>query len=161
MAYEHRLAEVCLFLDNHWCVEWEYQDQLGPTARGGWMWKSRHRPFPWHMYVPSHFSHVWLFVTQRTVAHQASLSMGFSRQEYWSGLSCPSPGDLPDPGIEPRSHFSCTGRQVLLAALIISPTWEAPFAVTWDNFQWYPVTHFSYLTVSYELFPTFILNCGL
>ena len=48
-------------------------------------------------------SHVRLFVTPWTVAHQASLSMGFSRQEYWSGLSCPSPGDLPDPGIKPRS----------------------------------------------------------
>ena len=36
-------------------------------------------------------------------AHQAPLSMGFSRQEYWSGLSCPLPGDLPDPGIEPGS----------------------------------------------------------
>ena len=48
-------------------------------------------------------SHVWLFVIPCTVAHQAPLSMGFSRQEYWSGLPCPSPGDLPDPGIEPRS----------------------------------------------------------
>ena len=38
-----------------------------------------------------------------TVACQAPLSMGFSRQEYWSGLPFPSPGDLPDPGIEPRS----------------------------------------------------------
>ena len=38
-----------------------------------------------------------------TVAHQASLSVGFSRQEYWSGLPCPPPGDLPDPGIEPAS----------------------------------------------------------
>ena len=38
-----------------------------------------------------------------TVAHQAPLSMGFSRQEYWSGLPFPSPGDLPDPVIEPRS----------------------------------------------------------
>ena len=38
-----------------------------------------------------------------TVAHQAPLSMGFSRGEYWSGLLFPSPGDLPDPGIEPRS----------------------------------------------------------
>ena len=42
-------------------------------------------------------------VTPRTVAHQAPPSMEFSRQEYWSGLPCPSPGDLPDPGIEPRS----------------------------------------------------------
>ena len=48
-------------------------------------------------------SHVWLFVTPWTVACQAPLSMGFPRQEYWSGLPFPSPGDLPDPGIEPRS----------------------------------------------------------
>ena len=51
----------------------------------------------------SHFSCVQLFVTPRTVAYQAPLSMGFSRQEYWSGLPFPSPGDLPDPGIEPGS----------------------------------------------------------
>ena len=37
------------------------------------------------------------------IAHQSPLSMGFSKQEYWSGLSFPSPGDLPDPGIEPRN----------------------------------------------------------
>ena len=42
-------------------------------------------------------------VIPRTVAHQAPLSMGFPRQEYWSGLPCPPPGDLPDPEIEPRS----------------------------------------------------------
>ena len=48
-------------------------------------------------------SHVWLFVTPWTVARQTPLSMGFTRQEYWSGLPCPSPGDLPDPGIEPGS----------------------------------------------------------
>ena len=48
-------------------------------------------------------SRVWLFVTSWTVAHQASQSMEFSRQEYWSGLPFPSPGDLPDPGIKPGS----------------------------------------------------------
>ena len=48
-------------------------------------------------------SRVRLFVTPWTVAHQAPPSMGFSRQEYWSGLPFPSSGDLPDPGIEPRS----------------------------------------------------------
>ena len=49
-------------------------------------------------------SHVRLFATPWTVAYQASPSMGFSRQEeYWSGLPFPSPGDLPDPGIEPGS----------------------------------------------------------
>ena len=46
---------------------------------------------------------VQLFATLWTVAYQASLSTGFSRQEYWSGLPFPSPRDLPDPGIEPRS----------------------------------------------------------
>ena len=46
---------------------------------------------------------VWLFVTPWTVAYQAPLSMEFSRQEYWSGLPFPSPGDLPNPEIEPRS----------------------------------------------------------
>ena len=47
--------------------------------------------------------HVRLFVTPWTVALQAPPSMGFSRQEYWSGLPCPPPGDLPDPWIEPAS----------------------------------------------------------
>ena len=50
-----------------------------------------------------HFSHVKLFAIPWTVARQAPLSRGFSRQEYWSGLPCPLPGDLPNPGIEPAS----------------------------------------------------------
>ena len=49
----------------------------------------------------SHFSHVQLFVTLWTVARKAPLSMGFSRQEYWSGLQFPPPEDLLDAGIEP------------------------------------------------------------
>ena len=62
----------------------------------------------WHSDTPlllllGRFSCVWLCVTSRTVARQAPLSMGFSRQEYWSGLPCPPPGDLPNPGIEPKS----------------------------------------------------------
>ena len=57
------------------------------------------------------FSHVLLFVILWTVAHQAPLSIGFSRQEYWSGLPCPPPGDLPNLGIKPKSHYvSCIGR---------------------------------------------------
>jgi len=52
------------------------------------------------------FSHVRLFATLWTVAHQAPLSVGFSRQEYWNGLLCPLPRDLPDPGIEPASLMS-------------------------------------------------------
>ena len=56
--------------------------------------------------VPSHFSCVHLFATLWTVAHQAFLSMGFSRQGYWSGSPCPPPGHLPNPGIEPVSLMS-------------------------------------------------------
>ena len=47
--------------------------------------------------------HVRLFATLWTIAYQAYLSMGLSRQEYWSGFPFPSPGHLPDPGIKPRS----------------------------------------------------------
>ena len=53
------------------------------------------------MCMPSHFSDAQLFVIQWTIACQAPLSMGFSRQEYWSGLPCSPPGDLPNPGIKP------------------------------------------------------------
>ena len=56
------------------------------------------------MYVKTKsLSRVQLFATPRTVACQTPPSMGFSRQEYWSGLPFPSPGYLPNPGIEPRS----------------------------------------------------------
>ena len=56
--------------------------------------------------ILSSFGSVWLFATLWAVAHQASLSMGFSRQEPWSGLPCPPPGDLPDPRTEPESPVS-------------------------------------------------------
>ena len=53
--------------------------------------------------LPSRFSRVRLCATQWAAAYQASPSMGFSKQEHWSGLPLPSPGDLPDPEIEPGS----------------------------------------------------------
>ena len=56
--------------------------------------------------VLSRFSHLWLFATLWTAAHQAPLSMGLSGPEYWSGVLFPSPGDLPNPGIEPMSLTS-------------------------------------------------------
>ena len=59
---------------------------------------------PWGMYEYSVVSDS--FATPWTAALQAPLSMGFSRQEYWSGLPCPPPGDHPDPGIEPGSAAS-------------------------------------------------------
>ena len=76
----------------------------------------------------SHFSHVWLFEDLWTWACQAPLSIGLSRQEYWSGLLCPPLGDLPDPGIEPTSLTSPTlaGR-----FFTISATWEAHSKCEW------------------------------
>ena len=56
-----------------------------------------------HAWMLSCFSHGQLFVTLWTIARQASQSMGFSRQEYWNGLPCTAPGDLPDSGTEPTS----------------------------------------------------------
>ena len=60
--------------------------------------------------IISHFRCVRIFVTTFTVARQATVSMGFSRQEYWSGLPFSPPGDLPNPGIKPAS---CVGRWIL------------------------------------------------
>ena len=57
----------------------------------------------WKKVKVKSLSRVWLFATPWTVAHQAPQSLGFSRHEYGSGLPFPSPGNLPDPGIEPRS----------------------------------------------------------
>ena len=74
-----------------------------------------------HACALSHFNHIPLFVTLWTVACQALLSMGFSRQEYWNGWLCCPPGALPDPGMEPTSLVSCIGRQLLTT----SATWEA------------------------------------
>ena len=65
-----------------------------------------------HVCVPRRFSHVRHFVTPWTVAWQAPLSMGLSRQEYWSGLPRPSPGDLPDCSLPRRiSEQVCSERQ--------------------------------------------------
>ena len=76
-------------------------------------------------------THVCLFATPRTVVHQAPRSTEFSRQEYWSGLSFPSPGDLPDPGIKPGPptlqkdslHLSQEGR--------IKVSWSYRLHVIW------------------------------
>ena len=59
------------------------------------------------------FSHVWLFVTVRTVAHQDLLSMGFSKEEYWSGVPRSPPADLSVPGVEPVSPATPTLQGIL------------------------------------------------
>ena len=88
-----------------------------------------------------HFSHLRLFATPWTIAGLAPLSMEFSRPEYWNGLPCPPPGDLPNSGIEPRSHTrpALAGRFFTTSA-----TWEAPThcidVQTEDqSWQWLPV----------------------
>ena len=77
--------------------------------------------YVWVLYC---FSCVRLFATLWIVAHQAPLSVDFSRQECWSGLPCPSPGDLPNPGIKPTPL-----RSPALADrfFTISTTWEAQY----------------------------------
>ena len=73
--------------------------------------------------VLSYFGRVQLFETPWSVAHKAPLSMAFSREEYWNGLPCPPPGDLPDPGIEPTSLMSPA---LASRFFTTSTTWEAP-----------------------------------
>ena len=78
------------------------------------------------------FSCVRLFVTPWIVTHQAALSMGFSKQEYWSRLPCPPPGDLPNPGIESMSLMS----PALAGGFFTTNTmWEAHFMV-WLALNW-------------------------
>ena len=69
-------------------------------------------------------SHIQPFVISLTVAHRAPLCMNFSKQEYWSGLPFPTPGDLPDPEMEPASLVSPALAGEFFTA---STTWEAQF----------------------------------
>ena len=73
--------------------------------------------------VLSPFSRVQLFATLWTVAHQAPLSTGFSRQEYWNGFPGPPPGDLPNPGMEPASLMSLAFAGGFFTT---NNTWETP-----------------------------------
>ena len=85
--------------------------------------------------VRSCFGRVPLFAALRTAALQAPLCMGFSRQESWSGVPCPPPGDLPDPGTEPSSLLS----PALAGGFFTTgATWEAPDPMT----HGLKVTHF-------------------
>ena len=95
----------------------------------------RHKDYHFQKVVhPSHFSCAWFFVTLWTAAHQALLSMGFSRQEYWSGLPCPPPGDLPHPRTEPESPASA-GR-----FFTTSVTWKA--CISWCQGLYFSIATF-------------------
>ena len=91
---------------------------ISATIEVGWV----RVHYPCVCAVLSCFSRIWLFVTLWTVAHQAPLSMGFFRQEDWSGLPGPPPGDLPKPGIEPESPMSPT---LVGGFFTTSAAWEA------------------------------------
>ena len=80
-----------------------------------------------HACMLSHFGCVQLFVILWTVARQAPLSMGFSRQEYWSGLPCRPPGDLPDAGIEPVPLASPA---LQVDSLLTEPPGKPPWILT-------------------------------
>ena len=69
----------------------------------------------------SRFCDIRLFVTLWTVAHQFALSMGFSRHEYWNELPFPSPGDLPHPGIKPKSVESLKSPILAVISLPLMP----------------------------------------
>ena len=106
---------------------WKSCTRTGQALQKGikWdiIWKSRQKSRSCFSYyacvcVLSHFGHVWLIATLRTMAHQVPLSMGCSRQQYWCGLPCPPPGDLPDPGIKPVSLMSPA-----LAGRFFTMTW--------------------------------------
>ena len=94
--------------------------------------KRQKSQFLHHVCTLSHFSHVRLFATLWTVAFQAPLSMGFSRQEYQVGCHAQLQGDLPDPGINPVSPMSPALAERFFT---ISATWEAPFLHHIDRIQ--------------------------
>ena len=86
----------------------------------------------------SRFCHVWFFVTPWTVSHQAPLSIGFSRQEYWSGLPCPTPGDLPNRGLRSNLMWFESLKSPALTGWFFtsSATWEAPDKVCLLHLNW-------------------------
>ena len=110
--------------------------------------------------VISCFSNVWLFETPRTVAHQASLPVGFSQQEYWSGLPCPPPGDLPNPETEPMSPLHAgTLPAEPLGMLLNFKTYSKQDPVC-ENFPIPPSLHLSCLSPIMSQFSTFALIRG-
>ena len=95
--------------------------------------------------MPSHFCHVQLFATLWTIACQTPLSVRFSRQDYWSGLPCPPPGDLSDAGIEPSFNcLQCRRCRFFTAeppGFTIPRECGAKYLVSWkqnSSFQSYP-----------------------
>ena len=135
------MSPAAVSLDGR-CPGWPMNPGAGARERASQMWPHgscleppRHHlpphPSPLGLHWPSCWcccccsvTRVQLFVTSWTIAHQAPLSIGFPRQEYWSGLSFPSPGHLPDPGTESTSPALQAG------SLLLSHQGSPLFAVT-------------------------------
>ena len=109
--------------------------------------------------VTQSLSRVQLFATLWTIAHQAPLSMGFSRQEYWSGLPFPSQRDLPNPGIEPGSPGSTGSPASQADALPSEPPGKHGLYSPWNSPG--QNTGMGSLSFLQGIFPTQGLNSGL
>ena len=106
--YNTHIYSISVYVRIYMCVVYVYI-----------LYQLSHQGNPLYIYM---YIYVY-FVTLCTVAHQASLSMGFSRQEYWGGLPCPPLGDLPDPGIE---HISPVTPALQVDSLPLSH-WGSPY----------------------------------
>ena len=99
------LADALLWSLLHFCMAFPSCVWLSMSKFPLFIWTQSY----WIRLLLFSLSCVWLFATSWTVVRQASLSMGFSRSEYWSGLPFSSPGDLPNPGVEPTSLVLANG----------------------------------------------------
>ena len=104
----------------------------------------------------SYFSRVWFFATLWTIGCQVPLSLGFSRQEYWSGLPCVPPGDLPDPGIEPTSLMSpeLAGRFFTTSA-----AWKLPIMLQIKSESSTCLKCFEVLPIAFQTMQILICKC--
>ena len=103
-----------------WRIPWTEQPggvQFIGSQRVGHNWATKHSTV--RCGQAGRFGRIWLCMTLWTVVHKTPLSMGFSRQEYWSGLPCPLPGDLLNPGVEP-------------APLMLPALGDGFFSATWE-----------------------------
>ena len=119
-----------------------------------------------HLLCAQMLSHVWLLVTPWTIARQALLSMGFSRQEYWSGFPFPPPGELPDSGIEPGSpalQAGCLTTEPPGKSHVSNSTKEMQhveeYEKHWNNNFWW-VTFIIFAYILFILMPLFLKVCG-
>ena len=94
------------------------------------------------------FSRLWLFAAPRTIAYLAPLSMGFPRQEYWEGLPCPPPGDLPNPGIK---LVSLTPPTLVGGFFTTGTTWEVLLS-------WYSLLFLHHMSHNYNFIWNWMLN---